>query len=103
MMASLVRPIAVTKSGCGGQSGAAPMPVDDAFQRKAELMRLVQRDLESARDDLHAAGKALRRRIDERQLVGREAAVMRDLGDERGRGRTAAFQHKGRAVAALSA
>jgi len=36
-------------------------PVDDVLQRKAELERLVQRDLERTRHHLHAACEALGR------------------------------------------
>ena len=53
MMASLVRPIAVRKSGCGAGIGAAADPVDDVLQRKFEIVGLVQGDFQHARNDLH--------------------------------------------------
>ncbi len=65
--------------------------LDQAFQRKLELVRLVQGDLEHAGNDLHAAGNALRRSVDERQPIRAKPAVMRDLGDQGGGRRAAAF------------
>src|SRR5438270_6202816 len=47
--------------------------VDNIGQGKMQRMRLVQRDFEHARGNLHAAGKALRRRIDEGEALGRDA------------------------------
>ena len=51
--------------------------VDDALEREFQLMRLVQRDFEHARDHLRAAGQALRRRVDHGQRGGRDPAVAR--------------------------
>ena len=59
-------------------------------------MGLVQGDFERACDDLHAAGQALRRRVDESQRVGRKAAIVRDLADDGWRRRTGALQHQRR-------
>ena len=62
-----------------------------------ELVRLVQRDLEHARDHLHAAGKALGRGVDERQLLRVEARSRRAMPrDQCGWRWTAAFQHQRR-------
>ncbi len=47
-----------------------------------QRVRLVQRDLEHARGHLHAAGKALRRRIDEGQAIGCKPALARDVVDD---------------------
>ena len=70
MMASLVRPIAVTKSGCGGGSGAAPRPSTMRASGKCSACSLVQRHFQHARHHLHAAGQALRRRIDDAEAAG---------------------------------
>src|SRR5262245_50099541 len=68
--------------------------LDQALQRKFELVRLVQRDLEHAGDHLYAAGEALRRRVDDGQAVRIEPAIARDPRDQRGRRRPAALDHQ---------
>src|SRR5690606_35533443 len=74
------------------------VPVDDVGEGEAERVRLVQRDLERARDDLHRAGEAARRRENERDALGRDTAVARDLVRE-GRGRTPIdLEHQARGV-----
>ena len=60
--------------------------VDNIGERKFQLMRFVQRDFEHAGHHLHAAGEAVRRRIDESQPLGRDAAILRDLSTTSGGG-----------------
>ena len=74
---------------------------DHAIERKFQLVRLVKGDLEYTGNDLSAAGEALRRRVDERQPIGCQTAVMRNLGNQSGRRRTAALEDEC-AVVALS-
>ena len=57
-------------------------------------MRFVQRDLEYARHHLHAAGKALGRGVDERQLLRFDPAIARDARDQFGWRWAAAFHHQ---------
>ena len=63
-----------------------------------QLMRLVQRDLEAARGDLHRAGQARGRRIDESEAVGLQLAVLGHLLDQSGRRRPVGFEDKHRAL-----
>ena len=67
-------------------------------QREFQLMHFVQGDFEHARNDLHIAGEAARRRINESQTIGRNAAIMRDLIDDFDRRRLVAFEYKRRAI-----
>ena len=91
MIASLVRPIAVTKSGCGGLKRRGAHAVDDALERKLQLMRLVQRHFQHPRDHLRAARQALRRRVNHGQSRRRDPAIARHLVHDLGRRRTPAF------------
>ena len=91
MIASLVRPIAVTKSGCGGLKRRGAHAVDDALERELQLMRLVQRHFQHPRDHLRAPGQALRRRVNHRQSRRRDPAIARHFLHDLGRRRTSAF------------
>ena len=71
MMASLVRPIALTNSGNGGAIGAVARPVENVLEREVQRMRLMDRDLENAGGDLHRAGEAPGRRVQRRE-AGRD-------------------------------
>ena len=98
MMASLVRPIAVTRSGWGGERRRAEA-LDQALQRKLELVRLVQRDLEDAGRPARRR-EALRRRVDDRQAIRIEAAIR--AVDQRGRRWAAALDHQRRSGGAVA-
>src|SRR5689334_6837663 len=76
--------------------------VDDRFERKADRVRLVQRDLEYAGDDLHDAGEAARGRENERQALGAHAAVARDLGDDLGRRDAVDLEHEAGRIRAVA-
>src|SRR5215468_7484649 len=76
--------------------------VADVFERKAEFECLVERDFKYARYDLCGAGKALGRGKNDRQLLRRKPAIMRNLFDDRRRRRYGALQHQ-RAAAGMVA
>ena len=63
-----------------------------------ELVRLVQRNLEAARGDLHRPGEARRRRIDDGEGIGRDLAGLGDLLHERGRRGAIGLEHEAGAV-----
>ena len=68
--------------------------VNDMLKREMQLMRLVQRDLETARGDLHITGKARCRRVDEGEALGRQLAGFGHLLDQRFRRRIVGFEHE---------
>ena len=68
--------------------------LDDAIERKMQLVRLMKGNLERARDDLSAAGETLRRRKDDCQVLRFDAAILRDLRYDFCRGSAATFDHK---------
>ena len=72
--------------------------VDDVVERKVQLVRLVQRDFEAARGDLHRAGQARGRRIDEGEAVGLELAGLGHFLDQGRRRRAVGFEHQHRAI-----
>ena len=72
--------------------------IDNAEEREFELMRLMQSDLEHARDDLHAACETLCRRKNKRDIFGLHATILCDLFDDFRRRRSARFKNKRRAV-----
>ena len=72
--------------------------VDDVGEREVQLMRLVQRHLEAARRDLHRAGEARCRRIDEGEAVGLDVAGLGHLLDQRRRRRAVGLDHEAGAV-----
>ena len=61
--------------GRGRRQRRGADPVDDPLQREVERVRLVQRHLEHPGDDLHGAGEALGRRVDQGEAAaGRPVA-----------------------------
>src|SRR5262245_9716665 len=67
---------------------------DNPVERKLQLVRLVQSDFEHARYDLRSTSKTLRRRIDDGQAVGRNAAGLQHFVNDLRRRRTRAFQYQ---------
>ena len=62
--------------------GRGAHAVDDALERKLQLVRFVQRHFQHPCDHLRAAGQTLRRRVNHRQSRWRDPAVARyDLHD----------------------
>src|SRR6267154_300173 len=76
------------------RKGRSPHALDNAIEREAELVRLVQGNFKNAGDDLNATSKALSGGIDESQLFGLEFAVACDSRNDGRRRRTAALHDK---------
>ncbi len=80
--------------GMGRGERGAPRAIEDARERKAELMRLVQRHFEHPRHHLHRAREALGGGEDDAEIARRQARRLRHfLDDGRGR-RGGGFEHQ---------
>ena len=66
-------------------------PIDDALERKLELMRLMQRHFQHPRNHLRSPGQALRRCINHGQSRRRHPAIARHFVHNFRRRRTPAF------------
>ena len=65
--------------GMGRRERRRAQPLGDTVERELEFVRLVQRDFERARGDLHTPGEALRWRVDEGHGLGHDAAILGDF------------------------
>ena len=94
MMASLVRPIALMKSGTGGAMGGA-RAVEDVFEREVQRVRLMDRDFKNPRCDLHRTGEAPGGGEKDAEARRIDAASLRNFGQHGRRRCLVAFDHQG--------
>ena len=80
--------------GMGCRNRCAAGSIDDIVQREMQAVRLVKGHLQRAADDLHAAGKALRRGVDEGQRVRRQPRRRRHFLDDGCRRRLVRLQQE---------